>query len=241
VEAYDERLGRLFHLLRTRTGLTQEELAVATQIPVRDISRLETGHCGLVLFERIRRLFLEVEARTRITVWWNGAAADRLLDERHADVLERAARVLSAFGWAVPTELSFNEYGERGSIDLFGHRRDAAAVLVGEVKSAIGSLEELNRTHDAKARLAPKLCRDRFGWTPRFVGRVLIVPDESTIRRVIAAHHQTMHGVYPARSREVRTWLKQPNRTIGGIWFLSNPRARRTGSASSGANADLPR
>ena len=70
--------------------------------------------------------------------------------------------------------------------------------MVGEVKSVFGSLEELNRSLDVKVRLAPTICRKRFGWTPKHVGRLLIVPGVSSIRRVVAAHRQTMDELYPA-------------------------------------------
>jgi transcriptional regulator with XRE-family HTH domain len=223
----DERLGQLFRLLREELQLTQEELAIATSIPVVDIHRLENGRVGEVAYGRARRLFAEFDARARISVWWKGAAADRLLDERHAAYVERSARVLRRDGWGVPSEVTYSEYGERGSIDLFGHRREFEAVAVGEVKSAFGSLEELNRSLDVKVRLAPTICRKRFGWTPKHVGR-LIVPGLSSTRRVVAAHRQTMDELYPARAREIRGWVHRPVGNIGGIWFLSNPRNART-------------
>lgn len=220
----DERLGELFEFLRRQRGLTQEALAIATSIPVRDIHKLETGRAGELVFERVRRLFAEVDGRARLSVWWHGAAADRLIDERHAAIVERAAEILVRRTWDPTIELTFSEFGERGSIDIFATRRLLRAVAVCEVKGSFGSLEELNRTLDVKVRLAPKLCRDRFGWTPVNVGRVLIVPDLSTVRRVVSEHRQTMDAVYPARSREVRAWLLRPDRTLSGIWFLSNPR-----------------
>jgi transcriptional regulator with XRE-family HTH domain len=228
MDADDERLGELFRRLRQRAGITQEALASATSIPVQDIHKLETGRIAEIQFERVRRLFARLEARARLSVWWHGAAADRLLDERHAALGECAARVLARSAWQTPMEVTFSEYGERGSIDIFGHRTDLKAVAVCEVKSAFGSLEEMNRTLDAKVRLAPKLCRDYFGWTPVHVGRLLIVPDLSTIRRVVNAHRQTMGAIYPARSREVRAWLRHPDRDLSGIWFLSDPRSMRT-------------
>jgi transcriptional regulator with XRE-family HTH domain len=224
----DERFGRLLRLIRRQAELTQQELSVASGVPVRDIAAIERGDVGLITVERVRQTFAALGARARVTAWWNGAAADRLLDERHADVLERASRVMARLGWQVPTELTFSEFGERGSIDIFGHRRDATAVAVCEVKTVFGSLEETNRTLDTKTRLAPKLCRDRFGWMPHHVARLLIVPDESSIRRIVAAHAQTMNGVYPARSREVRAWLRAPDQNLAGIWFLSDTRIRRT-------------
>ena len=231
---YDERFGRLLRLIRRKLELTQEELAVASNVPVRDIAAIEAGQVGAVRVERVRRAFSAVGAQARVTAWWNGAAADRLLDERHAEIGERAGRAMARFGWVTPTEVTCSEYGERGSIDLFGHRQKAAAVAVGEVKSAFGSLEEMNRALDIKVRLAPKLCRDRLGWTPKLVARLLIVPDESTIRRFVAAHRQTMDTLYPLRSREIRAWLRSPVGSVGGIWFLSDPRIRRTKAPEQG-------
>lgn len=224
----DERLGELFRLLRHRSGLTQGDVALATSIPVRDIHKLEIGRAGEVVFERVRRLFGQVDARARMSVWWHGAAADRLLDERHASIAEQGARIIARYSWATPAEVTYSEYGERGSIDVFAHRREYAAVAVCEVKSAFGSLEELNRSLDVKARLAPKLCQDRFGWTPLHVGRLLIVPGVSSTRRVVATHRHTMDQLYPARGREIRAWLRRPGRSIGAIWFLSDPRNTRT-------------
>jgi len=30
-----------------------------------------------------------------------------------------------------------------------------------------------------------------------------------------------MNVLYPIRGREVRAWLRHPDRAIGGIWFVS--------------------
>jgi hypothetical protein len=199
----------------------------STSIPVLDIRKLEVGRAREIVLNRVRRLFGEVEARARVSVSWRGAAADRLLDERHAAIVEHGASVIARYAWATPAEVTFSEYGERGSIDVFAHRQDCAAVAVCEVKSAFGSLEDLNRSLDMKVRLAPKLCRDRFGWTPLHVGRLLIVPGVSSTRRVVAAHRHTLDQLYPARGREIRAWLRRPDRSIGGIWFLSDPRDTR--------------
>ncbi len=199
----DERLAELFRTLRHQASLTQEQLAEAASIPVRDVRRLEAGEASKILLGRVRSLFAELDARTRLNVWWKGAAADRLLDQVHASIGERASRFMSRYGWKTPMELTFSEFGERGSVDIFAHHRSYRAVAVCEVKSVFGSLEELNRTLDVKVRLAPKLCRDRFGWTPTIVGRLLVVPDRSTNRRVVAAHEQTMAAIYDARGREI--------------------------------------
>ena len=118
----DARLGELFRLLRLERGLTQEELAIVTSIPVRDIHRLEIGLAGEVAYARLRRLFTEVGARARLSTWWNGATADRLLDQRHAALVEHGALLLAGYAWSTPTEVTFSEFGERGSIDILQRR-----------------------------------------------------------------------------------------------------------------------
>lgn len=228
VSTEDERLGLLLKAIRRRVGLTQEELAIAAEVPVRNVAAVEDARSGDIRVDRLRAIFATAGGQARVTAWWNGAAADRLLDEKHAALVERAIELFHRRKWEVAVEVTFSEYGERGSIDVLGGFRATSAIAVGEVKSAFGSLEETNRMLDIKERLAPKLATARFGWRPHHIGRLLIVPDEKTIRRVVAAHSLTMDAVYPARSREVRAWLREPDRSLRGIWFLSDRRITPT-------------
>jgi transcriptional regulator with XRE-family HTH domain len=228
--ADDERLGLLLRTIRRQSAQTQEQLAAAAGVPVRDLMNVEAGRVGEVRLDRVRRLFSSAGGQARLTAWWNGAAADRLLDARHAALVERAAQILIRRGWQTAVEATFSEYGERGSIDLLGLYPRHRAVAVCEVKSSIGSLEETNRMLDVKVRLIPKLTWERFGWRPTHVGRLLVLPDDSTIRRTVTRHAATMDSLYPARSRDVRAWLHHPDQPIRGIWFLSEPQDRQTGT-----------
>lgn len=198
------------------------QLAAAARVPLRDLKRLEAGRADEVSLGRIRSLFEAADGRARLVPWWNGAAADRLLDERHAAIVERVVALLKTRGWHVEVEITFSEFGERGSIDILATRADMGAVAVCEVKSVIGSLEETNRTLDVKERLAPTIAYKRFGWRPLVVGRVLIVPRDNTFRRVIEAHGQTMRGLYPAGGRELRARLRQPASPLRAIWFVAD-------------------
>lgn len=225
----DERLGLLLRTIRRRTGRTQAALAAAAGIPRRDVMRIEAGRAGEVELDRVRRAFAAVEARLRTIAWWNGAAADRLLDERHAAISERAVAVLARRGWLRAMEVTFSEWGERGSIDILAAHPSKRAAMVGEVKGSFGSLEETNRTLDAKVRLAPKLVLERFGWAPSSVSRVLILPNDNTVRRIVERHSATMDSLYPARSRDIRAWLRNPQGPISGIWFVSEVRDRNFG------------
>ncbi|MEP7159017.1 MAG: hypothetical protein ABI797_06285 [Chloroflexota bacterium] len=223
MNAEDERLGRLLRLIRRRSGQTQVELAIAAQVPLNDLKFVEAGRAEGVRLGRVRALFEAVDARARVVPWWNGAAADRLLDERHAAVGERAVRFIETLDdWLTEMEVSFSEFGERGSIDLLATDRKAGAAAVGEIKSAIGSLEETNRMLDVKVRLAPTIVFKRHGWRPKTVAKILIVPRDMSIRREIEKHEATMRSAYPARSREIRAWFRKPAEPISGIWFVTD-------------------
>jgi transcriptional regulator with XRE-family HTH domain len=219
----DERLGLLLRRLRRRAGQTQERLAALAEITVEDICEIENGRVGRVRVERVRAAFAAADARLYLKSWWHGAAADRLLDEDHAAIVELAALVFIRRWWRPEIEVTFPEFGERGSIDLFAAHEAARTVAVCEVKSAFGSLEETNRSIDAKVRHAPAIALRVFGWRPAFVGRLLIVPDLTVVRRVVREHTATVDSLYPARSRQIRAWLRKPDPDIAGIWFLSIP------------------
>jgi hypothetical protein len=229
--AEDERLGRLLRTIRRREHMTQEALATAVRVPVRDVIRLEAGGVGYLRLDRTRRLFEAVGGRAKLTAWYDGALADRLLDERHAAISERLVAILGTRGWLPAVEHTFSEYGERGSIDVFAAHPARRVVAVFEVKSVIGSFEEMNRALDTKVRLAPKLALSRFGFRPTHVGRILVMPEDRTLRRVISRLERTMASLYPAGSREVRGWLKRPDRDLSGIWFLTELQQPQTVSS----------
>jgi transcriptional regulator with XRE-family HTH domain len=220
----DARLGETLKAIRRRSALTQVAVAEMAGVPVRDVIAIEAGRGGEARLDRIRSIFETLDGRTRLAVWWHGAAADRILDDRHAGLVEAALRVLRKRGWETAAEVTFSQYGERGSIDILAGFMATHAIAVGEVKGSVGSIEEMNRTLDMKERLAPALARERFGWYPLIVGRLLIFPEDRTTRRVIERHAVTMATVYPARGREVRAWLHQPDRPLRGVWFLSDLR-----------------
>lgn len=223
VNPEDERLARISRALRRRAGLRQSDVVTANR-SAHFVRALEAGEAGRLRVEDVRAHFRSLGSRATLSVAWNGAELDRLLDERHAAVVDQGATVLRAYGWPVLTEVTFSEYGERGSIDLFAADETHSAVFVGEAKSAWGSIEATNRSLDAKVRLAPKITFERLGWRPRCVAKVLLFPDESTARRIAARFNATLAATYPARARDIRAWLRKPDRPLAGLWFLSNVR-----------------
>src|SRR6266508_2392081 len=123
--------------------------------------------------------------------WWCGAAG-RSTGSWTSDTprsLGKTVARLSALGWQVVVEASYSIYGERGSIDILAGHARTRVVLVVEVKSELMSMEELGRKLDEKTRLARRqLCRERFGWAPIGVGRLLVLPDLDSARRAAVRH-----------------------------------------------------
>jgi len=160
-------------------------------------------------------------ASATLLVQWRAGALDRLLDEHHAALAGRVATDLRGAGWLVETEVTYSEYGERGSIDLLAFQPAARVLLVIEVKTDLASAEGTLRKLDEKARLAAKVGQLRFGWPARTVTRLLVFNEESTLRRRVARHEGLFRLALPMRGREIRRWLLAPTATRGGIWFLS--------------------
>jgi len=219
----DVRLARTASRLRRHQKLRRLDL-VAPGRSRHFGRRLESGAAGELRWGNIRDHFARLGARARIVVWWNGAALDRLLDEEHASLVERAIALQGRLGWRCAAEVTFSEYGERGSIDIFSAHDQPSAVLVNEVKSDWGSVEETLRRLDVKTRLAPLLAERKFGFRPTSVGRVLILPDTRTARRIAERHTATLATALPDRNREVRAWLRKPSGPLRGLWFVAGNR-----------------
>ncbi|HEY8135313.1 MAG TPA: hypothetical protein VIF08_04670, partial [Candidatus Limnocylindrales bacterium] len=124
----DVRLGRVIRLIRHQACTTQAQLASSANVPLADLKLVEAGRASAVKLGRIRAILEALDGRAKLVPWWKGAAADRLLDERHAAIAERCAGYFPRPSWATHLEVSFAEYGERGSIDILGANRAALAV-----------------------------------------------------------------------------------------------------------------
>jgi hypothetical protein len=128
---------------------------------------------------------------------------------------------LEAAGWIAVVEFSFNDYGDRGSVDVLGWRAGLSALLIVEVKSQLTDLQAMCRSVDTKARIVPRLvARDR-GWRPRAVGVAIVLPDTAGQRKAVARRRAIFEASFPARTVEVRRWISEPSSSgVRGIWFL---------------------
>jgi len=167
-----------------------------------------------------------------------------LLDEGHASLVGAINSTLHELGWHTEIEVSFANYGERGSIDVLAWHASTRTLLVVEVKTELGSVEGLLRPLDVKVRLATTMAAERFGWQPLNVGRLLVLPENSTARRAIRRHSQVFDTALRARNREVRNWLENPGSSLAGILFLSSSQlmgVKRNPSAVKRVRLTVPR
>jgi transcriptional regulator with XRE-family HTH domain len=230
----DIRLGHLVRALRQRRHWRQVDLARRAGVGRSVLSTIELGRLDGVTVATLRRVLAALGLDAEVTVRGLGADVDRVLDERHARLVGATASWLADQGWDTRVEVSYSEWGERGSIDLLAWHAPTRTLLVVEVKTDLASVEATLRKHDEKVRLAAVIASKRLGWRPRIVARLLVLPEESTQRRRVVRHGTILGGAYPARNRAVRTWCRRPDGALAGLLFWAD-------SAASGVTADRGR
>jgi transcriptional regulator with XRE-family HTH domain len=216
----DVRVGRLLRALRMRKRLRQGDVATTAGVSQSAISLVERGHLSTLSIRTVRAVFAAVDARFEGLVTWRGGAIDRLLDERHARLVGQVAQELQRVGWEVHVEVTFAHFGERGSIDIMGLRRAASIALIVEIKTELTTIDDTIRRLDVKDRLAAQIVRDRFGWRPTTVARLLVVLDGTTARRRVASHDRALQVAFPDRGGRVRAWVRRPVGRISGLRFV---------------------
>jgi hypothetical protein len=217
----NRRVGRIHRALRQRAHLTQRGLSANSGVVRWKIGRIERDLVDRLRFDEVERCLAALGAELEVRVSYRGAEVDRLIDRVHSLVGARVIEVLRRQGWEVQTEVTFSEWGERGSYDILAWHPQSRTLLVIEIKSELASVEGTLRQLDVKVRLARSVARKRFGWEARAIARVMVLPEDRSARRQVAANAALLRAVLPATSRQVRTWLRFPDRSLSGIWFLS--------------------
>ena len=217
----DVRIGRILRQLRLRKRWRQIDVAAAAGVSQSAISLIERGHLATVSVRVLRGIFATVDARFEGDVTWRGGLVDRLLDEGHARLVGAFAAELVKLGWDVHVEVTFSEFGERGSIDIVALRRAEGVALIVEIKTRLLAVDDTIRRLDVKSRLASKVLFDRFGWRPSVVGRLLVIEGSATARRRVSAHDGALRAALPDRGQTVRAWLRRPVGRISGLQFFS--------------------
>lgn len=184
------------------------------------MSRAERGALRGMTVGSIERLAAALGASVSLTLRWNGEQLDRLIDARHAAIQDATASLMGSHGWQVRVEVSFNQFGDRGRVDVLGYHPDLRALLVVEVKSGIGDLQETLGRLDVKGRLARNVARE-LGW-PDVVTVVpaLVIGDSRRSRRIVA-EHAALFGRFTTRGRAALAWVRRPMLPgpPGLLWF----------------------
>jgi transcriptional regulator with XRE-family HTH domain len=220
----DARLGRLVRALRQRRGWRKVDLARHAGVGLSTVANIEFGRISVMQVSSLRAVLAAFGLSYESSVRGMGANEDRLLDQEHATLVGECASWLAGVGWEVRAEISYSEFGERGSIDLLAWHTSSASLLVIEVKTELASIEATLRKLDEKVRLAPAIAR-RLGWRPGSVSRLVVLPDDRTQRRRVTMHASVLDRAFPMRTQRVRAWSRAPTGTLEGLMFL----ARRDG------------
>jgi transcriptional regulator with XRE-family HTH domain len=207
-----DRIGGDLRLLRQRRRWRQADLAERAACSQSEISRAERGLVEAIPLGKLGAIAKALGARLLTTVAYQGERLDRLRDERHAELVDRLARWLGARQWLVLPEVSFAIYGERGSIDLLAFHAATHILLVVEVKTTFGDVQETLAVLDRKGRLAPRIAAER-GWAGRHVAILLATADTTTNRRTVARLDATSGP--PFRSARRRSVANCAFRKVG--------------------------
>ena len=208
--------------LRIGRRWRQQDVAQRTGLSRDTVSRAERGDFDGLTLRSLEKLATSLGATAVVDIRWRGAELDRLIDRAHASLQEAAAHRLSHRGWSVEAEVSFNHFGDRGSCDLVAWHAESSALLIIEVKSRLGDLQETLRSLDVKTRLAGLLAGQLELPKPRIVARALVLPDDRAGRRILAAH-ANLFCQFGLRGRRALMWISRPARGASGasglIWF----------------------
>lgn len=204
----DDLIGRVIRALRHRKGWRQADLSAAASVARSLISDFEAGLLDQHALGALRSTVSAAGGYLRLTISVPHGDLDRLLDADHALLQERWKRWLEAHAWEVLVEVTFNHYGERGSIDLLAFHPATGALLVIEIKSVIVDVQETLSSLDRKARIARAIAREH-GWEVASVVPALLVREGSTARRRVG-EHASLFARLALRGRAALGWLADP-------------------------------
>jgi transcriptional regulator with XRE-family HTH domain len=223
----DLRFGRIIRAARLRRGWRQHDVAVRAGIDQTTQSLIERGEVAGLTVRTLRRsaealgLSLGMELR-------GPARVVSLADTGHARLVEFVVAVIRRSGWSVLVEYTFNHFGERGSVDIVAWHPVRRALLVVEVKTRLLDVQELLATFDRKCRIVPPLLGRQRAWNAVIIGRLLVVADGTSQRRVVRAHAHTFDATLPDSARRVRSWLRDPVHPLAAICFVPPTTGGRT-------------
>lgn len=198
------------------------------------VTRIEAGQVRAMPLDKISRVCVALEIQLDLVPRWKGEGLDRLLDAKHARLVEALVRRYQAGGWEVAVEASFAIGAERGSVDVLAAHSAVGVIAINEVKSVVPDAQATLHALDRKTRLALRIAAER-GLAGTRVARFLVIADGRTARRRIAALTATFDAAFPIRGRQALAWIDAPAeqiealraigqrpRLVSGLLFMSS-------------------
>lgn len=229
----DIGIGRLFRNLRLRLAWRQLDVAEKAEVSRGLYSAIERGQLDRVPLGTLRKVATVLEVRLPIEPSWRGGRIERVISGQHAAMAERVAAMLVAAGWEVRPEASFNNFGERGVVDLVGWHPGRRTLLLIEIKTELVDPSGLLMATDLRRRLAGVIARDS-GWSPSLVAQWVVLAEGRNHRRV-AEHRSLLRAAFPTDGRSIPGWLQDPSSPLDALWFLPDVAVRSTGRTAQGS------
>jgi transcriptional regulator with XRE-family HTH domain len=208
--------------IRLHDHRTQSQVARHAGVSQSAYSRAERGDISGMTIGTLTRLVDALGGRLSIDVRYHGGLGDRLIDAAHAALVDHVVAVLRRLGWAVDLEYTFNVFGDRGSVDILAWHAATRTLLIVEVKSRFTDLQAMLLSLARKLRVVPDAVRRDHGWDADTVGRIVVAYGTAENRGVVRRHAAMFDAALPARSIEIRRWLRSPTSAISGVWLVSD-------------------
>ncbi len=225
-------LGRIVRSTRLSLRRTQGAVGAACGLSQPEISRIEHGRRPGMSLRTVGAVCdaLEIQAAWLFRPPFVAGAATsrptapirrpgRQQDAGHARCNAYVRRRLERLGWEVALEVEIVLGRTHGWIDTLAFHAPSATVLVGEIKTELHDIGDVQRTvawYQREARRAA----ERLGWRSRRIETCVFVlcTDESDAR--ISANREILAQAFPVRSRRMRRWLEDPSSPTGGAGAL---------------------
>lgn len=220
-----DRLPVLLRAVRIRRGLRQSDVAELARLSATTVARHERGRLADARVGRLLQHAAALEIRLELTV--RGDTAPHLRDDEHAAVAEALKRRLEGLGWAVLVEPSFNDYGDRGRVDLLCWHGASHVLLVVEVKTVVVDVQELHGRLDVKERVARTLAGGQ-GWKPHHIAVMLALTDTDANRGRID-RFSALFARFTVRGNAARIWMAKPSGAARLIVYVPPAAAGRRG------------
>ena len=213
---------RALRALRLRRGWRQEDLGRRAGLSRDAVHRAETPQLRSVTLGSLDRLVSALDAYLVVEIRWRGADLDGLVDRAHAALVAAVVNRLEPAGWLTRIEVSFNHFGDRGRCDVVAWHPAHRVLMVVEVKSRIGDMQDTVGRLDVKTRVGPLIAEQPGLGTPRLVVPALILAEDGANRRLVS-RHDTLLRQYGLRGRAALTWIARPSDLASGLLWFESP------------------